>query len=315
MSDFSENLTTLNLKDREIKIVNGILAAMEYLLFALLIISVSIIGTIIYRKIKKNKKILFTDENCINVNQRLSEMKEEVTLKEYTPTSVKEEIPEERKELFARVWDSKRLLNELLEVTELKGTHIYILNWDRNFYQIRCKRIISVIRAFKGSTSSMEIRNNSILLRNLISENCSDERIEKLISLIVEVNPEMDKEKIEEFFNPQRDFFCRILIFSILFRYKREILKLSTCWNNVGATNSVEDIAIDITKKLYKEKMKDINDTLDKLLLLLLGDDFDKTITERELLEKYDYPNVTDEELRDIELGPWGRRLKSIESD
>ena len=69
----------------------------------------------------------------------------------------------------------------------------------------------------------MEIRNNSILLRNLISENCSDERIEKLISLIVEVNPEMDKEKIEEFFNPQRDFFCRILIFSILFRYKREI--------------------------------------------------------------------------------------------
>ena len=133
MSDFSENLTTTNLKDREIKIVNGILAAMEYLLFALLIISVSIIGTIIYRKIKKNKKILFTDENCINVNQRLSEMKEEVTLKEYTPTSVKEEIPEERKELFARVWDSKRLLNELLEVTELKGTHIYILNWDRNF--------------------------------------------------------------------------------------------------------------------------------------------------------------------------------------
>lgn len=281
---------------------------MEYIFLALLIISVSVISIVFYRKMKNNDMLLSIEEEKVTEE-------EEVTLEENIPTPIKEEIPEERKNLFTEVWDSERLLRELLEVTDfVKGSRIY-LNLNRTSSQIRCKRIISVISAFKGSISSMEIKNNSILLRNLISENCSDERIEKLISLIVEVNPEMDKEKIEEFFNSQRDFFCRILIFSILFRYKREILKLSTCWNNVGATNRVEDIAIDITKKLYKEKMKDINDTLDKLLLLLLGDDFDKTITERELLEKYDYPNVTDEELRDIELGPWGRRLKSIESD
>ena len=50
------------------------------------------------------------------------------------------------------------------------------------------------------------------------------------------------------------------------------------------------------------EKIESVNETLDKLLLLLLGDDFDKTFTEKELLEDFDYPNVTDEELHEMEL-------------
>lgn len=161
----------------------------------------------------------------------------------------------------------------------------------------------------------MEIKNNSILLRNLISENCSDEKVSELIPLILEILPEMKEEYREYIFNPQREFVTRIHIFSILFRYRQETFKLSTYWNNVGATNRVEDMAIAMTKELYKEKMKGINNTLDKLLLLSLGDGFDKTITERELLEKYDYPNVTDEELKDKELAPWEIRIKFEESD
>lgn len=270
---------------------------MEYIFLSLLIISVSVIGIVLYRKMKNNDMLLSTEE-------------EKVTLEESIPTPIKEEIPEERKNLFTGVWDSERLLRELLEVTDfVKGSRIYI-NLNRTSSQIRCKRIISVISAFKGNISSMEIKNNSILLRNLISENCSDERVSELIPLIFEILPEMKEEYREYFFNLLREFVTRIHIFSILFRYRQETFKLSTYWNNVGRTNRVEDMAIAMTKKLYKEKMKGINDTLDELLLLLLGDVFDKTITERELLEKYDYPNVTDAELHEIELGYWGIRIK-----
>ena len=45
-----------------------------------------------------------------------------------------------------------------------------------------------------------------------------------------------------------------------------------------------------------------MNETLDKLLLLLLDDKFNKTFTEKELLKDYDYPNVTDEELHEMDL-------------
>lgn len=281
---------------------------MEYIFLALLIISVSVISIVFYRKMKNNDMLLSIEEEKVTEE-------EEVTLEESIPTPIKEEIPEERKKLFTGVWDSERLLRELLEVTDfVKGSRIY-LNLNRTSSQIRCKRIISVISALKGSISSMEIKNNSILLRNLISENCSEERISELIPLILEILPEMNEKYREEFFNLLRDFVTRIHIFSILFRYRQETFKLSTYWNNVGATNRVEDMAIAMTKELYKEKMKGINNTLDKLLLLSLGDGFDKTITERELLEKYDYPNVTDEELKDKELAPWEIRIKFEESD
>lgn len=43
--------------------------------------------------------------------------------------------------------------------------------------------------------------------------------------------------------------------------------------------------------------MQLVNDKIDRVLLLLLGDKYDKTFTVEELREKYGYPNITDEEL------------------
>ena len=91
-------------------------------------------------------------------------------------------------------------------------------------------------------------------------------------------------------------------LFSFLFRYRFAIYKFATHWDGVLETDIAGGIAIDITRKLYDEKIESVNETLDKLLLHLLGDDFDKTFTEKELLEDYDYPNVTDEELHEMDL-------------
>ena len=62
-----------------------------------------------------------------------------------------------------------------------------------------------------------------------------------------------------------------------------------------------------------KENLKETNDTLDKLLLLLLGDNYDGTITERELFENYGYPDVTDAELPKMEVDHRWRIERSIE--
>ena len=39
------------------------------------------------------------------------------------------------------------------------------------------------------------------------------------------------------------------------------------------------------------------NDKVDELIVLLLGDSFKKSFEERELIENYNYPTATDEEL------------------
>ena len=195
---------------------------------------------------------------------------------------VKGEIPEERKNLFTGVWDAKRLLHELLEITEsVKGWKIELYKTDseRTPYKIRCERVISAINAFNGRK---EIGTDwgYILFEMLIPEGYSEMKMSELTSMIMDFLPKYET-RIEDAFNQDREYTSRMQLFSFLFRYRFAIYKLATHWDNV---------------------LENINETLDKLLLLLLGDGFDKTFTEKELLEDYDYPNVTDEELHEMEL-------------
>lgn len=268
---------------------------MEYILLILLVISVFLIGKTVYRKTKHEEVILLADENCM-------EKEEPVTLgKEETITLEKEEIAEERIKQFTGIWDSKRLLLEILRTTEsvtgwginLRKKEIFILNDNNDIY---CKRIISVINAFKGD-KVISTNRNTILLHSLLSKSCSDDKIAQLSSLIMEFSPELDIEKTEGTFNPKKDFFNRMQLFDLFFQHRYETYKLLADLNYTSDT-VIGKINTDIKKQIYKKKeIENASILLDKLLLLLLGDEFDKTITERELLTNYEYPNITDAEL------------------
>ena len=224
-------------------------------------------------------------------------------------TPVKEEIPEKRKKQFIGVWDSKRLLRELLEITESVKSwkiELYETDSEQTPYKIRCERVVSAINAFKRH-KVLRPDSDYILLSLLVTEdNYSEEKMSKIISLIVDLLPE----HIKEIYNEKvvktsldEDYTSgRLFLFMFLLEYRFETYKLYTYWDKVLETCIGGSIAIHITNKLYDEKIENVNETLDKLLLLLLGDDFNKTFTEKELLEDYDYPNVTDEELHEMEL-------------
>ena len=230
---------------------------------------------------------------------------ENKSIKEERPvisTPVKEKIPEERKKQFTGIWDASRLLHELLRITQsVKGWKIELCKTDseQTPYKIRCKRVISAINAFKGR-KEIGADWSYIPFVILIPENYSEMKMSELTSLIVDFSPKYET-RIEIAFNQDREY-TRMQLFSFLFRYRFAIYKLATHWDGVLETDIAGGIAIDITRKLYDEKIESVNETLDKLLLHLLGDDFDKTFAEKELLEDYDYPNVTDEELYEMDL-------------
>ena len=68
-------------------------------------------------------------------------------------TPVKEEIPEERIKQFTGIWDAKRLLYELLRITQSAKSwkiELYETDSEQTPYKVRYERVISVINAFVG---------------------------------------------------------------------------------------------------------------------------------------------------------------------
>lgn len=224
---------------------------------------------------------------------------------------VKEKITEERISLFTGTWDSKRLLRELLRIansvnmSQIKLSETYT---KQSPYEIECKRVFSVINAFNNCKIE-KTDQDFILFEELILKDYSKNKISELISFIKTILTE-DKfaEELITLFNKEirinqdEEYTNRIHLFRFLFEYRLENYKLYTHWNKVLATDFSGEIAIRITRKLYNEKIECVNDVLDKLLLLLLGDGYNKTFTEIELLKNYGYPNITDTELHKIEL-------------
>ena len=55
------------------------------------------------------------------------------------------------------------------------------------------------------------------------------------------------------------------------------------------------------TDNLYRNNIRAVSNVIDKMLVLLIGDDYDITFTEKELFQ-FGYPDVTDDELYEMEL-------------
>ena len=122
--------------------------------------------------------------------------------------------------------------------------------------------------------------------------------------------PNIENERIKDIFNPQKEFLSRMQLFGILYSYRFDTYKFSSRWRNANDSDIAGELATDITRKFYNESMDSINETiLDKLLLLLLGYETDKTFTEIELLKDYGYPNVSNRDIRSSD------RILSFDSD
>ena len=91
-----------------------------------------------------------------------------------------------------------------------------------------------------------------------------------------------------------------VCIFQTFLNYRMELLKLERIWSGVLECNMPIGIAINATTFLYRNHITPACKIIDRILVLLMGDDFDKTFTEEELFQ-YGYPDVTDEELYQIE--------------
>lgn len=145
-------------------------------------------------------------------------------------------------------------------------------------------------------------RHPDNVFSHLISTKHSEDKKEELRQLILpHLSPYafFDESTVgSKFFSKHSDI---VLAFEKLFVFRKGLLVLENHWAGVMECSPSLGMMLSATKRLYQKNNIQVNDVIDRMLILLMGDDFDKTFTEKELL-KNGYPDVTDDELLEMEL-------------
>ena len=127
-----------------------------------------------------------------------------------------------------------------------------------------------------------------------IDENCSDEKLQQIQEITGFDLGETPHDPLAGVYRQRRDMFHALLM------YRVKIEEIHNAYEGIlecswGFMNGVMHV-----NNLNKEIMAMVTDKVDRVLLLLLGDKYDKKVSLADLTKKYGYPSVSDEELRDM---------------
>ena len=195
------------------------------------------------------------------------------------------------------IWNAARVLQGFLCFTDDKG-HIRDLNLsDDSPYGIEMRRFVAAMKAYEKEECIYQGNEH------LISKTCSDEKMKKICQLLKE---NLHAKYYTSLVNPDslKDIHERTKLFETLFRYRKSLYKVETIWSGVRECSHTIAIGIKATNSMYQTHIKAASDGLDSMLVLLMGDDYDKSFTEAELLP-FGYPDVTDGELEDMIIDNW----------
>lgn len=216
----------------------------------------------------------------------------------------KEEYKEKERK-FDGIWNAERILANCLRYSNESGCIPYTVESEESPNAICRKRFYAALRAYGKigideslfGEDGLEIED---ITYGLLSKSRSQEKMKELREIIKE-NMRFDSRKriVDEpgFFENDYDLFQ---IFRTLFKYRKELQKLENIWGGVLECSKHIGTAIEVTKCLYQQQIFSVCNVIDRMLVLLLGDDFDRLFTEEELFQ-YGYPDVTDEELYKME--------------
>lgn len=202
---------------------------------------------------------------------------------------------------FDGIWNAERVLNNILCYANEKG----FISYEDNKQDIRRQRFYAAFRAYGKIEESMiedSLFGNSWVIDPFLwlSKTRSEKKMEELRRLLKDnLSYRTIKMKVDspDFLERNYEIVC---IFQTFLNYRMELLKLERIWSGVLECNMPIGIAINATTFLYRNHITPACKIIDRILVLLMGDDFDKTFTEEELFQ-YGYPDVTDEELYQME--------------
>lgn len=202
-------------------------------------------------------------------------------------------MSEERK--LNGVWDANRVLQEYLHFADKRGRIKKIDMYDDSPYGIKLRRFAAAMKAYGRDVENFNE------FEEIISNSCSPDKLDAFRQLL---KPLLDNDYHKELINDAR--FVRgsrdiYYLFEALFEYRKSLYEVENVWSGLMECPMSVSIVASATKSFYTKHIKGISDTINRMLVLLMGDDFDRSFTEEELLP-FGYPDVTDDELENMIL-------------
>lgn len=175
---------------------------------------------------------------------------------------------------------------------EMLDTYVKYVRHRGDARVILKQRLDAILSAFNPGMNKNVL--NYFYSGILIDENCNDAKI-KEIEDIAGKRFENRSSPFEED-NPVK---MRQEMFEALLMYRVNLDSINHTHDGVFECSRAFMNGICHTRAINEEIMNLVNDKVDRVIFLLLGDKYEKTFTVDELREKYGYPNMSDSELSD----------------
>ena len=182
------------------------------------------------------------------------------------------------------IWNAERILKEYLSLTDKRGCIRDFALSDDSPHGIEVRRFVAAMKAYGKDI------NEFIEYEGIVSSSCSPEKMDEFRQLLKEnLDDDHLKERIDgsRFIRGNRDIHH---LFMALFEH---------AWSGLLECPMSVVMVVKTTNSLYQKYIKGVCDVIDRMLILLMGDDYDKAFTEKELLP-FGYPDVTDDELQEM---------------
>lgn len=196
------------------------------------------------------------------------------------------------------IWNVERILKEYLSLADNRGNIRDVNLSDDSPHGIKLRRFVAALKAYGKNL------NNFNEVEGIVSNTCSPEKMDEFRRLLKEnLDDDFLIERVDNsgFIRGNRDI---LYLFEALFRYRKRLYAVEQIWSGYLECPMSVAIVVNATNSLYKKHIKGICDIVDRMLVLLMGDDYDRTFSENELLP-YGYPDITERELLDRIIDNW----------
>ena len=196
------------------------------------------------------------------------------------------------------IWNAERVLQEYLSLADEMGYIRDIDLPDDSPRGIEVRRFVAAMKAYGKDI------NNFNEFEGMVSRSCAPEKMDEFRRLLKEnLDNDFLKERVDgsRFIRGNSDIHH---LFMALFEYRKRLYEVEHAWSGLLECPMSVVMVVKATNNLYQKHIKAMSDIIDRMLVLLMGDDFDRSFTEAELLP-FGYPDVTDRELEDMILDNW----------
>ena len=212
-----------------------------------------------------------------------------------------------------KIWNATRILYGYLYKSDKDGYLPNIDEWQNSSYKIYNQRFYAAMKAYGKNPTWFYRRDgqrgdNRDIYCGLLSQSRSMEKMNEFREMVKE---HLRQGVISDFFSKvidKPDYLKHDIEVSIVFRnlmeYRRRLYAAEDIWSGMMECSQSIGSIYQMTQGLNSEFLWPLCKIVDKMIILLMGDDYDKTFTEEELYE-YGYPKISDEEIYKMEVEEW----------